>query len=75
VSSFTRRREARPAGVIIDMAGDGGQRGAEVRRRLGLIRGGQRDEQPVVDLGVEDGDADAVLGLGCSAFSGQLNWC
>jgi len=28
----------------------------------GLVRGGERDQQPVVDLGVEDGDADAVGG-------------
>jgi hypothetical protein len=42
------------------VAGDGRQRGAEFRRRLGLVRGGERDQEPVVDLGVEDGDADAV---------------
>ncbi len=29
-----------------------------------LVGGGERDEQPVVDLGVEDGDADAVGGEG-----------
>ena len=61
----TRRRERRrPAGVIIDVAGDGRQRGAESGWRLGLDRGGERDEQPIVDLGVEDGDADAVAGRG-----------
>jgi phenylacetate-CoA ligase len=56
--------KARPVGVIIDVTGDGRQRGAEFGRCLGLVRGGERDEQPVVDLGVEDGDADAVLGQG-----------
>jgi hypothetical protein len=59
-SSFTRRREARPVGVIIDMAGDGCQCAAELWWCLGLVRGSERDEQAVVDLGVEDGDADAV---------------
>ena len=29
---------------------------------LGLVGGGERDQEPVVDLGVEDGDADAVGG-------------
>src|SRR5215472_7335537 len=44
------------------MAGDGRQRGTEIGGRLGLVGGGERDEEPVVDLGVEDGDADAVVG-------------
>jgi len=30
--------------------------------RLGLVRSTQRDKQPVVDLSVEDGEADAILG-------------
>src|SRR6266536_481959 len=50
------------AGVVVDVAGDGGQCGAEFGGSLGLVRGGQRDQEPVVDLGVEDGDADAVRG-------------
>jgi len=45
------------------VAGDGRQRGAQVGGCLGLVRGGERDEQPVVDLGVEDGDPDAVGAL------------
>ena len=49
-------------GVVVDVAGDGGERGAEGRWGLGLVGGGERDEEPVVDLGVEDGDADAVAG-------------
>jgi hypothetical protein len=36
-----------------------------VRGRLGVVRGGEGDEEAVVDLGVEDGDADAVAGQGC----------
>ena len=51
-------------GVIVDVAGDGCQRGAELGGCLGLVRGSERDQEPVVDLGVEDGDADAVLGQG-----------
>ena len=47
--------KARPVGVIIDVAGDGGQCAAELGWCLGLVRGGERDEQAVVDLGVEDG--------------------
>ena len=35
-------------------------------RCLGLIRSGERDEEPVIDLGVEDGDADAVAGQSVS---------
>ena len=31
---------------------------------MGLVGGGEWDEEPVVDLGVEDGDADAVRGEG-----------
>jgi len=44
-----------PVGVVIDVVGDGGQFGAEFGRCLGLVGGGERDEQPVVDLGVEPG--------------------
>ena len=55
-------REARAVGVVVHVAGDGCQRGAEFGRRLGLVRGGERDQEPVVDLDVEDGDADAVGG-------------
>ena len=29
---------------------------------VGLIGGNQRDEQPVVDVGLEHGDADALIG-------------
>ena len=54
--------KARPVGVVVDVAGDGRQRGAEVGRCLGLVGGGERDEEPVVDLDVEDGDAYAVGG-------------
>jgi len=52
--------------VIIDVASDGRRRGAEVWGRLELVRGGERDEQSIVDLGVEDGDPNAV---GCSALA------
>lgn len=31
---------------------------------LGLISGGEKDEDPAVDLGLEEGDADAVVGEG-----------
>jgi transcriptional regulator with XRE-family HTH domain len=36
--------------------------GAELRRHLGLVRGGELDKEPLVDLGVEDSDADAIGG-------------
>ena len=42
--------EAGSGGVGVDVAGDGGQRGAELGWGLGLVGGGERDEQPVVDL-------------------------
>ena len=42
--------------------GDGRQRGAESWWCLGLVGGGERDEEPVADLGAEYGDADAVGG-------------
>jgi len=47
--------------VVVDVAGDGRQGGAEVGWRLGPIRGGERDEEPVAGLGVKNSDADAVL--------------
>ena len=34
-----------------------------------MVGGGAWDEEPVVDLGVEDGDADAVAGDGVAV------WC
>jgi hypothetical protein len=40
-------RGRRAAGVVADVAGDGRQR-AEFVWRLGLVRGGERDEEPVV---------------------------
>src|SRR5256886_10375206 len=49
-------------GVFVDMVGDGGQGAAEFGWGLGLIGGGEWDEEPVVELGVEHGDADAVRG-------------
>jgi hypothetical protein len=49
-------------GVVVDVTGDGGQRGAEFGRGLWLVRGDERHEEPVIDLGVGDGDADAVAG-------------
>lgn len=57
-----QRGEAGPVGVVIDVAGDGRQRGAEFWWCLGLVRGGERDEEPVADLDVGDGDADAAGG-------------
>ena len=57
-----QRGEAGPVGVVVDVAGDGRQRGAEFWWCLGLVRGGERDEEPVADRGLEDGDADAVGG-------------
>jgi hypothetical protein len=57
-----QRGEAGPVGVVVDVAGDGRQRGAEYWWCLGLVLGGEQDEEPVADLGVEDGDADAVGG-------------
>jgi len=54
--------QAGAGGVVVDVAGDGGERGAEFWWGLGLVGGGERDEEPVVDLGVEDGDPDAIGG-------------
>jgi len=39
---------------------DGAQRGPEFSRGLGLVGGQERAQEPVVQLGVEDRDADAV---------------
>jgi hypothetical protein len=49
-------------GVGVDVAGDGGQGCSEFGWGLGLVGSGERDEHPVIGLGVEDGDADA---FGC----------
>jgi hypothetical protein len=57
--------------VVVDVAGDGGQRGAQVGGCLGLVGGGERDQQRAVELGVEDGDADAVGGEGVAVAAGQ----
>src|SRR5215207_4037636 len=43
---------------------EGAERVSELARRLGLVGGGKRNEQAVVDLGVGDGDADAIGGEG-----------
>jgi len=53
-----RRRRARLAYV----AGDDRQRGTEVGGAWGWFAAVRRDGQPVVNLGVEDGDPDAVGG-------------
>jgi hypothetical protein len=58
-------------GVGIDVAGDSGQGCSELGWGLGLVGGGERNEHPVVDLGVEDGDADAVGGEGVAVGVGQ----
>lgn len=44
------------------MAGDGGQGGSKLGRCLGLVGSGERAEHPVVNLGVEHGDASALGG-------------
>lgn len=49
-------------GVGVDVTGDGGQGGSELGWGLGLVSSGERDEHPVIDLGVEDSDADALGG-------------
>ena len=57
--------------VVLDVAVEGAQGLAEFGWGLRLVGGGERDEQPVVDFGVEDRDADAVagecvaVGVGC----------
>jgi hypothetical protein len=56
--------QAGAGGVVVDVAGDRGERGPQFWWGLGLVGGGERDQQPVIDLGVEDGDADAVAGEG-----------
>jgi hypothetical protein len=43
---------------------DGAQRLAQWRWGRWLVGGQQRDEDPVVDLGVEDREAEAVRGQG-----------
>jgi hypothetical protein len=48
---------------------DGVQDGAESGWGLGLVGGQQWAQQPVVELGVEDGDLDPVGG------SGRSGWC
>jgi hypothetical protein len=55
-----RLREAGAVDVAVDVAGDGLQGSPEFGWRLGLVGGNQRDQEPVVELGVEDGDANAV---------------
>ena len=50
---FTMAGEACAVGVLVDVAGDGGQGGAEFGWGLGLVGGGEWVEHPVVDLGVE----------------------
>jgi hypothetical protein len=61
VSSFSRRfAEARVGDVVVDVLVDGVQRLAERRGCRGLAGGHERAQQPVVQLGVEDGEAGAV---------------
>jgi hypothetical protein len=48
--------------VVVDVMGDGGGRGLEFGWCLGLVGGDEGNQEPVVDLEVEDGDADAVCG-------------
>jgi hypothetical protein len=57
-------------GVGVDVAGDGGQGCSELGWCLGLVGSSERNERPVMDLGLEDGDADA-LGGGCSDWCGE----
>jgi hypothetical protein len=47
--------------ALVDCVLDGAERGAQFGWRVGLTAGGeQRSEDPVVDLGVEDREPDAV---------------
>src|SRR6266511_356324 len=57
-----RLREAGAVDVGVDVAGDGLEGGPELGWRLGLVCGDERDYEPVVELGIEDGDADALGG-------------
>ena len=56
--------EACPGDVVIDVVVEGAECLSELEGCLRLVGGGQRNEQSVVDLGVGDGDADAVGGEG-----------
>src|SRR5215813_14104183 len=48
--------------VVLDVSFDCGQCGPEFAGCLRLVGRDERGEKPVVDLGVEDGDPDAVVG-------------
>src|SRR4051812_12759399 len=48
--------------VVLHVSVDCGQRGAEFAGCLRLVGRDEWGEEPVVDLGVEDGDPDAVVG-------------
>src|SRR5215472_3914683 len=64
--------QAGTVGAVVDVAGDGREGGAEFGWYLGLVGGGEGDQEPVADLGVEDGDIPAVHVQGTRAYPGGV---